>query len=124
MKLPGAIPLPYLPAGLAAIIVQVIDKPIMQYLTDVKTVGIYNANYKLGIFMMLIVSMFDYAWLPFFLNNAKEPGSKALFSKVLTLFVGASSLMFIILTFFIDKIVENTFAVQRSYYRAKATGQA
>ena len=98
--------LPYLPAGLAAIIVQVIDKPIMQYLTDVKTVGIYNANYKLGIFMMLIVSMFDYAWRPFFLNNAKEPGAKALFSKVLTLFVGASSLMFILLTFFIDKIVE------------------
>ncbi len=98
--------LPYLPAGLAAIIVQVIDKPIMLYLTDIKTVGIYNANYKLGIFMMLVVSMFDYAWRPFFLNNAKEPGAKALFSKVLTLFVGASSLVFIILTFFIDNIVE------------------
>lgn len=98
--------LPYLPAGLAAIIVQVIDKPIMQYLTDVKTVGIYSANYKLGIFMMLIVSMFEYAWRPFFLNNAKDPGAKPLFAKVLTIFVGAASLMFIVLTFFIDNIVE------------------
>ncbi len=98
--------LPYLPAGLAAIIVQVIDKPIMQYLTDVTTVGIYNANYKLGIFMMLVVSMFEYAWRPFFLNNAKEPGAKPLFAKVLTLFVGVSSLIFIILTLFIDNIVE------------------
>jgi len=98
--------LPYLPAGLASIIVQVIDKPIMQYLTDIKTVGIYNANYKLGIFMMLIVSMFEYAWRPFFLNNAREPNAKPLFAKVMTLFVGASSLVFIILTFFIDKIVE------------------
>lgn len=98
--------LPYLPAGLAAIIVQVIDKPIMQYLTDVKTVGIYNANYKLGIFMMLVVSMFEYAWRPFFLNNSKDPGAKPLFAKVLTLFTGAASIMFIILTFFIDNIVE------------------
>lgn len=98
--------LPYLPAGLASMIVQVIDKPIMQYLTDLKTVGIYNANYKLGIFMMLIVAMFDYAWRPFFLNNAKDPDAKQLFSKVMTIFIGASSLILVILTFTIDKIIE------------------
>jgi O-antigen/teichoic acid export membrane protein len=98
--------LPYLPAGLASMVVQVIDKPIMQYLTDLKTVGIYNANYKLGIFMMLIVAMFDYAWRPFFLNNAKDPNAKPLFAKVLTIFTGASSLLFIILTFTIDKIIQ------------------
>lgn len=97
--------LPYFPAGLAAIMIQVIYIPIMQYLTDVKTVGIYNANYKLGIFMMLIVSMFEYAWRPFFLNNAKEPNAKPLFAKVLTIFVGAASVLFIALTFFIDNIV-------------------
>jgi O-antigen/teichoic acid export membrane protein len=98
--------LPYLPAGLASIVVQVIYIPIIQYLTDMKTVGIYNANYKLGIFMMLIVAMFDYAWRPFFLNNAKEPNAKQLFSKILTFFIGASSLILILLTFFIDKVIE------------------
>lgn len=98
--------IPYLPAGLASMIVQVIDKPIIQYLTNLNTVGIYNANYKLGIFMMLIVAMFDYAWRPFFLNNAKEPNAKQLFSKVLTIFTAASSLLFILLTFTIEKIVE------------------
>jgi len=54
--------LPYLPAGLAVMFVQVIDVPILEKLTDLKTVGIYKANYKLGIFMMLFVSMFQYAW--------------------------------------------------------------
>lgn len=98
--------LPYLPAGLASMVVQVIDKPIMQYLTGLQTVGVYNANYKLGIFMMLIVAMFDYAWRPFFLNNAKDPGAKQLFAKVMTIFVGASSLFFILLTFTIDKLIE------------------
>ena len=51
-------------------LVQVIDVPILEKLTDVKTVGIYKANYKLGIFMMLFVNMFQYAWQPFFLTNA------------------------------------------------------
>jgi len=98
--------IPTVPAGLASIVVQVIDKPVTQYLTDFKTLGIYQANYKLGIFMMLIVSMFEYAWRPFFLNNAKEPNAKELFSKVMTVFVGAASIVFIILTFFIDDIVK------------------
>ncbi len=98
--------IPYLPAGLASIVVQVIDKPVTQYLTNVKTVGIYQANYKLGIFMMLIVSMFEYAWRPFFLNNAKEPGAKALFSKVMTIFVGGASIVFVLLTLFIDDVVK------------------
>ena len=98
--------LPYLPAALASMAIQVINIPIMKYLTDTKTVGIYNANYKLGIFMMLIVSMFEYAWRPFFLNNANEPNAKQLFSKVMTIFIGASSLLLIILTFFIEDIIK------------------
>jgi len=64
--------LPYLPAGLGMMLVQVIDAPILEKLTDVDTVGIYKANYKLGIFMMLFVNMFQYAWQPFFLTTAKE----------------------------------------------------
>jgi len=58
--------LPFLPAGFAVMLVQVIDVPILEKLTDLKTVGVYKANYKLGIFMMLFVSMFQFAWQPFF----------------------------------------------------------
>jgi O-antigen/teichoic acid export membrane protein len=97
--------LPYLPAALAAMVIQVVNILILSYLTDVKTVGIYNANYKLGIFMMLVVSMFEYAWRPFFLNNAKEPGAKELFAKVLTIFTGAASVVFVILTFTIKDLI-------------------
>lgn len=97
--------LPYLPAALASMVIQVFIILIMRFLTDTKTVGIYNANYKLGIFMMLIVSMFEYAWRPFFMQNSKEPDAKAIFAKVMTIFVGAASLLFIILTFFIQDII-------------------
>lgn len=98
--------LPWIPAGIAANLVQIIDRPILKYLTDDKIVGIYTANYKLGIFMMLVVSMFEFAWRPFFLNNASEPDAKKIFSKVLTIFVLSCSVVFLIISFFIEDIVK------------------
>ena len=96
--------IPYIPAGISSNIVQVISRPILTYLTDSSTVGIFQANYKLGIFMMLFVSMFDFAWRPFFLNNAKEKNAKQMFSKVMTLFILAASAIFLVLSVFIDNI--------------------
>lgn len=96
--------LPYLPAGIAVMMVQVVDVPILEKLTDFKTVGIYKANYKLGIFMMLFVNMFQYAWQPFFLHNAKDPQAKEMFSKVLTYFTLTGSIIVVALSLFITDI--------------------
>jgi O-antigen/teichoic acid export membrane protein len=98
--------LPYLPAGLASMFIQGIDRPILGHLTDLGTVGVYSANYKLGIFMMLFVSMFQYAWQPFFLQNAEEKNAKELFSKVLTYFTIAAAFILIIVSLFISDIVK------------------
>jgi O-antigen/teichoic acid export membrane protein len=94
--------LPYLPASVSSMIVQVIDRPLVQAMTNTETLGIYSANYKLGIFMMLFVTMFQFAWQPFFLTNAKEENAKELFSKILTLFLLVSSMIWIVLTLFVD----------------------
>ncbi len=98
--------IPYLPAGLASIFVQGIDRPILGHLTNLGTVGVYSANYKLGIFMMLFVSMFQYAWQPFFLQNAEEKNAKELFSKVLTYFTITASFILILVSLFISDIVK------------------
>ena len=98
--------LPYLPGGLAVMVVQVVDVPILEKLTDLKTVGIYKANYKLGIFMMLFVNMFQYAWQPFFLQNAKDPQAKEMFSKVLSYFTLVGSAILVILSLFITDIAQ------------------
>ncbi len=73
--------LPYLPAGLAAMLIQGIDRPILTHLTNQDTNGLYAANYKLGIFMMLFVNMFQYAWQPFFMQTAQDKDAKQVFSK-------------------------------------------
>ncbi|MEK7264402.1 MAG: polysaccharide biosynthesis C-terminal domain-containing protein [Bacteroidota bacterium] len=97
--------LPYIPAGIATMMVQVVDRPILRALTDDTTVGIYQANYRLGIIMMLVVSMFDYAWRPFFLANAKEKNAKEIFSKVLTYFFLFMSIIFLFTNFFLEDII-------------------
>jgi len=98
--------IPFLPAGFAIMLIQVIDVPILEKLTDLQTVGIYKANYKLGIFMMLFVNMFQFAWQPFFLQNAKEPNAKEMFSKVLTYFTLVGSVILIVLSLFITDIAK------------------
>jgi O-antigen/teichoic acid export membrane protein len=96
--------LPYLPASLASIMVQVIDRPVVLAMTDADTLGLYQTGYKLGIFMMLVVSMFQYAWQPFFLNNAREKNAREMFAKVMTLFVLAASTLWVSVSLFIDNI--------------------
>jgi len=101
--------IPYLPGGVAAMFMQVIDRPIVTHLTDLTTVGIYNANYKLGIFMMLFVSMFQYAWQPFSLQYAKDKDAKELFAKVFTLFTVVGTAILLFLSLFIKDIA--TFSI-------------
>ncbi|KAF0125177.1 MAG: polysaccharide biosynthesis protein [Elusimicrobia bacterium] len=83
--------LPLLPAGLGAMAVQVIDRPIMLALSGEAAVGLYQAGYRLGIFMMLIVSMFDAAWRPFFLERADKPEAPPVFARVLTYFTALAA---------------------------------
>lgn len=101
--------LPFIPAGLASIVTQVIDRPILLALTDASTVGVYQANYKLGIFMMLFVSMFQYAWQPFYLKQSLKENAKELFAKVLTYFTLFAFTIFIILSLFIEDLVRIKF---------------
>jgi O-antigen/teichoic acid export membrane protein len=101
--------LPYIPAGLAGIAMQVVDRPIVKALTNDATLGIYQLNYRLGIFMMLIVGMFDYAWRPFFLNHSKDPDAKSLFSKVFTYYILGAMSIFLTVSLFIEDIIHMKF---------------
>lgn len=98
--------LPYIPAGIASNIIQVINRPIILKYTNEQTLGIFQANYRLGIFMMLFVSIFEFAWRPFFLNHAKDPDAKKLFSKVLTLFIVAASFIFLTVSLFVADVIK------------------
>ena len=113
--------LPTMPGAVAIMLIEIIDKPIMLKLTDAATAGVYGTNYKLGIFMMLVVTVFRYAWQPFYLQlsatddsersagraGEKKGGdeSKRLFARVLTYFVLLGAVVVLTLSLFIDELV-------------------
>lgn len=92
---------PTIAAGLSAMVLQNIDRPIMQALSGSAAVGLYQASYRLGMFMMIFVSMFEFAWRPFFLQNASDKNAKKLFSKVFTYFNLVAIILFLFISFFI-----------------------
>jgi len=98
--------LPYIPSGLSVMIIQVINRPMLEKMMGYDAVGVFQANYRLGIFMMLVVSMFEYAWRPFFLSNAKEANAKEIFARVLTYFTVFTCSVFLMISFFIEEIVQ------------------
>ena len=97
--------LPTVPAGIAGMMLQVINRPILGALKGDAAVGVFQANYRLGIFMMLLVSMFDFAWRPFFLNHAQDPDARPLFARVMTYFVLAATTVFLLLSFFLFDLI-------------------
>ena len=100
---------PFIPAGMASIMVNVIDKPLLSHLAGLDQVGIYQANFKIGVFMMLAVSMFDQAWRPFFIQASQKPGCKELFAEIFSWFAAAASWLFLGLSFLIPAIIQTKF---------------
>ncbi|MCQ2410129.1 MAG: oligosaccharide flippase family protein [Elusimicrobiaceae bacterium] len=98
---------PFVPSGLASLLVSVIDKPILVHLAGTEQVGIYQANFKIGVFMMLVVSMFDQAWRPFFLAHAKDDDAKDTFARVLSYFVALAGWVLLGLMFLMPDIIQS-----------------
>ena len=112
--------LPFVPAGLGYAINETLDRFLLNnYLsqdtitqlygaefTTESIVGIYNACYKLGVFMLLLVQMFRMAWQPFFLRHAGDPEAKPLFGDVFRYFNVAAGIVFLGVALFVEQIVQ------------------
>ena len=101
--------LPLIPVALSGIVLQIADRPILKYLVDDRSVGIYQANYRLGIFMAVITATFEYAWRPFFLSHAKDPNAKQLFSRVMTYYLLVTFSVFLVLCLFLPAFITHRF---------------
>ncbi len=112
--------LPAVPSGFSSIMLQVADRPILNAMTDTATVGLYSANYRLGIPLMLFSSVFEYAWKPFYLSHSDDPDAKRMFSRILTYFSLVCAFLFLVLCFFVENIVQMPFIggrfIRESYW--------
>ncbi|MDZ7797359.1 MAG: oligosaccharide flippase family protein [Candidatus Marinimicrobia bacterium] len=97
--------LPFIPGGLSSMIIELSDRYMLEWFEGLRVVGLYSAGHKLGIFMMLVVMAFRFAWQPFFLQKHDDPQTAQLFAKILTYFVFVMSIVFPLISFFIQEIV-------------------
>ena len=97
--------LPYVPAGACIIIIETIDRLMLERMAGTETLGIYHAARKLGVGMLIFVTMFRQAWQPFFLETSREENPRPLFARVLTYFLALAGGIFLALSYLIDDLV-------------------
>ncbi|MEX2404117.1 MAG: polysaccharide biosynthesis C-terminal domain-containing protein, partial [Balneolales bacterium] len=111
--------IPYIPAGVGYAINEVLDRFFLNQMvqTDISRLygsdftseeitGIYNACYKLAVFMLLTVQMFRMAWQPFFMRHAREAKVEKTFADVFLLFNLAAAVIFLAVGLFAVQIVQ------------------
>ena len=112
--------IPILLISLVGMVNEVADKILIKYLITIpdaetlaalgmtgqeyalQQLGIYGANFKLAVLMIIFIQMFRYASEPFFFSKAKDRNAPELYAKVMTYFVIFCLVIFLVVMFYID----------------------
>ena len=97
---------PILLIGLAGQFNDQIDKLLIPKLINdpnpMEQLGIYGANFKLSVLMVLFIQMFRYAAEPFFFKNSESADAKKLYADVMNYFIIFGLIIFLGVMFYID----------------------
>ena len=80
--------LPFFPAGIFTMVMELSNRYILSFMKGVQEVGLFSAGYKLGVFALVLVMGFNMGWTPYFLRRIKDHGSEKDFAIISTLFLG------------------------------------
>lgn len=110
--------LPFIPAGLGHATNEMLDRFLLNNMDPAVSerlygdgispedvVGIYNACYKLAVFMLLIVQMYRMAWQPFFMRYSRDDDSAILFSRAFVFFNAFAAVAYLLVALFREQIV-------------------
>ncbi|NLI24297.1 MAG: oligosaccharide flippase family protein [Bacteroidales bacterium] len=110
--------LPVLIAGIGGSLTDAMDRILLKHLIKdgsdaMYQLGIYGANIKLSVIMMLFVQMFRYAAEPFYFENMYDKNAKNLYADVMKVFVfiGMLIFLFVLLNLNVFKLF-----IGRNYY--------
>ena len=97
--------LPFLPAGIFTMVMELSNRYILEWLEGTYSVGLFSAGYKLGIFGLIIVMGFNMSWTPYFLKRIKKEGAKKEFSYIASIFLGLLGFIVIIISLWVPEIM-------------------
>ncbi len=104
--------LPFVPSGLGYALTEQVSRFVLEHHAPAQAqgiaaedaVGIFAAVWKLGVFMMLVVQMFRFAWQPFFLQHADDADARPLFARIFTVLAGGMMLVLLGVALFTQEI--------------------
>ncbi|MDR1342364.1 MAG: polysaccharide biosynthesis C-terminal domain-containing protein [Prevotellaceae bacterium] len=99
--------LPLLIAGLPGVANDYLDRVLFKHLYSdasfaLDQLGVYGANAKLAVLMVIFVQMFRYAAEPFFFAHAEKADTRPLFAQVMKYFVICAVFIFLLVSLNID----------------------
>ncbi|MDP4268644.1 MAG: polysaccharide biosynthesis C-terminal domain-containing protein [Bacteroidota bacterium] len=98
---------PLLILGIAGIFNQVADKILFPFLipdekTAMEQLGVYGANFKIAVVMVMFTQAFRFAYEPFVFSKQKGADSKKLYADAMKYFIIASCLIYLGIMFYMD----------------------
>ncbi|TLU82073.1 MAG: polysaccharide biosynthesis protein [Chlorobium sp.] len=115
--------LPYVPTGIAGLLIHLIDRNILIRIQPSEITRIYGQGYQasdivgiygriaaFGVILQLFIQVFRFAWQPFFLQHSKDPDAPNLFRHVMN--ISSVFVMFLALaaSYFVPDIVRYHYA--------------
>ncbi len=97
--------LPFLPAAIFQIIMDLADRYLIDWIAGREMVGLYNAGYKLGSLMLILATGFNLGWQPFFLKKERDPDAPEIFSRISLFVIGGFSTVWVMFILFGRNIV-------------------
>ena len=98
--------LPFFPAGIFTMIMELSDRYLLEWLADTSAVGLYSAGNKMGMFGLLLVTGFNMGWTPYFLKKGKDADAPQTFARVSTYFLGLMGFFIVLVSLWIDQLVQ------------------
>ncbi len=91
-----------------------------EMLTGAEMAGIFSANKKLAVFILLVTQAFRYAAEPFFFRQAKESASRIVFARIFHYFLLAALAVFLLVSSFSFEFVsiqiKGTYIIDQKFW--------
>ncbi len=98
--------LPFLPAGIFTMIMELSDRYIIEWLLGTSEVGLYSAGKKMGMLGLTAVMGFNMGWTPFFLKRGKNKNAKKEFKIITTIFLGVMGYICFLVSLWIPELMK------------------
>ena len=101
--------LPFLPAGIFTMIMELSDRYMLNIFLGADDVGLYSAGKKLGMLGLTVVMAFNMGWTPYFLKRGQLQGAKLEFASIGTIFFGGLGYVCMLVILWLPEIIRFSF---------------